>query len=134
LFDGGRVKKRLKAIDLFAGCGGLTEGLRNAGFDVVLAIDSDRLAADTYRRNHRRTRVIRTDITKVSPSAIMKRLRLKPGDLDLLAGCPRGQYALLARAPDARLSTSRGNYGEIHTLALSAGGGSLTVSEEWCLE
>jgi DNA (cytosine-5)-methyltransferase 1 len=82
------LKKRLKAIDLFAGCGGLTEGLRKAGFDVVLAIDSDRLAVETYRRNHPKTRAIRADITKVSPQTVMKRVGLRIGELDLLAGCP----------------------------------------------
>lgn len=85
---GRSLKKPLKAVDLFAGCGGLTEGLRKGGFDVVLAIDSDRLAVETYRRNHPTTGVIRADITKVSPRSVMKRLRMKAGELDLLAGCP----------------------------------------------
>lgn len=41
-----------KAIDVFSGCGGLTLGLKRAGFHVVGAIENDALAAETYRTNH----------------------------------------------------------------------------------
>ena len=77
-----------RAIDLFAGCGGLTLGLRRAGFEVVAAIDNDPLAASTYRKNHQSTRVFECDITKIKPRKLMKLLRIKRNELDLVAGCP----------------------------------------------
>lgn len=77
-----------KAIDLFSGCGGLSLGLKLAGFSVVAALDSDPLASETYRQNHPRTRIIRDDILKVSAQKLMKELGLKKGELELLAGCP----------------------------------------------
>ena len=40
------------AIDLFSGCGGTTEGLIDAGFHVVAAIEIDKFAAQVYRANH----------------------------------------------------------------------------------
>ena len=82
------MKRTLKAIDLFAGCGGLSLGLRRAGLRVLLAIDADKLAADTYKLNHPRTVVINDDITALNPTSVMADLGLRPGDLDLLAGCP----------------------------------------------
>jgi DNA (cytosine-5)-methyltransferase 1 len=80
--------KKKKAIDLFSGCGGLTLGLKNAGFSVVGAVEIDSLAVETYQRNHKRTKVWHSDIQKLDPQQIRKSLKLKKGELDLLAGCP----------------------------------------------
>src|SRR5690349_7750168 len=40
-----------RAIDVFSGAGGLALGLQRAGFDLRAAVESDRWAAETYRRN-----------------------------------------------------------------------------------
>ena len=79
---------RCKAIDLFSGCGGLSIGLTDAGFDVVAAVENEPLACSTYRLNHPRPMLIEKDIERVRPSALMRQLGMKFGDLDLLAGCP----------------------------------------------
>lgn len=79
---------KLKAIDLFSGCGGLTLGLKQAGFRVIGAVEIDPLAVETYRANHARVAVWEKDISKVKVAAVRRRLKLRPGDLDLLAGCP----------------------------------------------
>ena len=81
-------KTLFTAIDLFCGCGGLSLGLRRAGFKIVAAIDNDELAVETYRMNHRRTHLVKDNIQSVNPLALMEDLKLEPGDLDLLAGCP----------------------------------------------
>ncbi len=78
----------LTAIDLFSGCGGLSLGLKKAGFKVLAAVELDELAAETYCANLKNTHVLRTDICRISPSAVMRLCGLKRGDLDLLAGCP----------------------------------------------
>lgn len=80
--------RRLTAIDLFSGCGGLSLGLKKAGFRVLAAIDNDSLANESYRKNHPRTLQFEHDITKVSATGLMQRLGLRRGQLDLLAGCP----------------------------------------------
>ncbi len=77
-----------KAIDLFCGCGGLTLGLKQAGFEVVGAIDCDDLAVETYKANHPEVHVWKKDIQKLSGRAVKRKLKLKKGELDLLAGCP----------------------------------------------
>ena len=81
------VKPRL-AIDLFSGCGGLSLGLRRAGFEVLAAIDDDPLSVSTYRLNHPSTVVKDKKIEEVKPVDLMEELRLAPGQLDLMAGCP----------------------------------------------
>ena len=80
--------KRFSALDLFCGCGGLSLGLVRAGFDVVAAIDSDDLSVSTYGMNHAGTRVFKDDIRSLEPEDVMDCLRVTPGELDLLAGCP----------------------------------------------
>ena len=77
-----------KAIDLFCGAGGLTEGLRRAGFSVVGAVEIEPLAVKTYRANHRRVHIWEKDIANVNPEHVLKTLNLERGQLDLLAGCP----------------------------------------------
>src|SRR5688572_23479874 len=76
------------AIDLFCGAGGLTQGLRDAGFEVIGAVDVAELATDAYELNHPGVVLWRRDIRRLSPAAMLKRLDLQPGELDLLAGCP----------------------------------------------
>ena len=41
-----------KILDLFCGCGGLSLGFENAGFEVALAIDIWSDAIQTYNKNH----------------------------------------------------------------------------------
>ena len=85
--DGAELPNR-KAVDLFSGCGGLSLGLRRAGFEVIAAVDSDPLAVSTYKRNHIGTNLFAGDIRTFEPSALMEKCKLNPGELDLVAGCP----------------------------------------------
>lgn len=82
---------RLKAIDLFCGCGGLTAGLQQAEFEVIGAVDNNLLATETYKLNHPSVHVWTTDITELPTSVVLEELNIQPGELDLLAGCPSCQ-------------------------------------------
>ncbi len=77
--------RTLSAVDLFAGAGGLSLGLAAAGFTVHAAVESDPQAAETYRLNHMRTRVVDTDMRSVEPASLFPDRRRR---LDLLAGGP----------------------------------------------
>lgn len=78
---------QLRAIDAFAGAGGLSLGLRRAGFDVRLAFDNDEVAVETHRRNLG-DRVELLDATRTSSEQLMSLAGVGPGELDLLAGGP----------------------------------------------
>ncbi len=86
--DRHRDRSLRTAIDLFSGCGGMTVGLHRAGFSVIGAIELDDLAARTYEANHPSVHLWHDDIRDVSGRSIKRRLGLKKGELDLLAGCP----------------------------------------------
>ena len=47
----------MRTVDLFAGCGGLSLGFQNAGFDVVAAFEFWDIAADCYAKNFSHTSV-----------------------------------------------------------------------------
>ncbi len=83
-----KVIKRVLAVDLFSGCGGLTCGLQRAGFDVIGAVENDALSVESYVANHKQIVVWHRDIRKLPVSVVMRTLNLKEGELDLLAGCP----------------------------------------------
>ena len=55
-------QKAPTVLELFAGCGGMSEGFRMSGLDVVCASDSWPVAAETYRRNHPNTQFVLGDI------------------------------------------------------------------------
>jgi DNA (cytosine-5)-methyltransferase 1 len=76
------------AIDCFAGCGGMSQGLKQAGYNVVGAIEIDADAAAVYKMNHPKVHTWSEDIRKVTVEAILKQLGIAEGELDLLGGCP----------------------------------------------
>lgn len=80
---------RPTAIDLFCGVGGMTLGLKRAGFDVVGALDISELAVLGYEANHPEVKVWRRDLRRIRPDAMAEEFDFDvPGGLDLLAGCP----------------------------------------------
>ncbi|UFS59060.1 DNA cytosine methyltransferase [Subtercola endophyticus] len=82
------MSQTFTAIDLFAGAGGATQGLTDAGFEVLGAVELDPIAAETYRLNHPRVRVWQTDIRTLPATQVRNELQLEPGELTLLKACP----------------------------------------------
>lgn len=78
----------LTAIDLFAGAGGLSCGLRAEGFAIRAAVELDPTSASSYRLNHPDTPVLVTDVRKVTGPVLLDAASLSRRSLDLLTGCP----------------------------------------------
>lgn len=78
----------LTAIDLFAGAGGATTGLKQAGFRVVAAIELDPDAAGSYAVNHPEVVLYEADIATLDVSRVRGRLAIEKRSLGLLKACP----------------------------------------------
>ena len=83
-----RVRALPLAMDLFSGAGGMSQGFKQGGFEIVQAIEKDPRAADTYRRNHKQTDLIVGDVCELDPLIIARRLALRRSDLTAIIGGP----------------------------------------------
>lgn len=98
----------MKVIDLFCGCGGISTGFKNEGFQVLLGADINPYALRTYRRNFPDARTIESDLSTVDPRALLRELALKSGELDCLVGGPPCQgFSKNVRAKDRYHSDPR---------------------------
>lgn len=74
----------LTVVDLFCGGGGFSEGFRQAGFDILHAVDYEQRAVDTHELNMRpgeSTKVECKNVLELEPSDL-------PEDVDVLIGSP----------------------------------------------
>ncbi len=84
------------SIDLFAGAGGMTEGLRKAGFKSLLANEYDEMAGFTFKTNHPRVPLVIKDVKDLSVEEVLEITKLSVGELSLMSGGPPCQGFSLA--------------------------------------
>lgn len=77
----------MTAIDLFSGCGGLTEGLKQAGFSVLAGAELRSEARRAYSLNHPEV-VLFDDVRTLTKARLDEHYDIEVGELDLLAACP----------------------------------------------
>lgn len=73
----------MRTVDLFAGCGGMSLGFQNAGFNIVAAFEFWDVAAECYEKNFNHP-VFRTDLSDIQ-NAIEQTKKFSP---DLIIGGP----------------------------------------------
>ena len=73
-------------LDLFCGCGGLSLGFIQAGFDVKLGIDYWQDAITTYTATHKGTQGIVADLFNITSEQISQQTQIK--QLDVIIGGP----------------------------------------------
>ena len=101
----------MKVVDLFAGCGGMSLGFQNAGFEVVAAFERWDAAAKCYRANFDHP-VFQTDLSDVS-GAVAEIKKFKP---DVIIGGPPCQDFSHA---GKRIEASRANLTESYASIVS---------------
>lgn len=78
---------KYNAIDLFCGCGGLSYGFEKAGFNILLGIDNDAKALETFELNHDNAKSICGDITEIYYEEHIKPL-IGNKTIDIIIGGP----------------------------------------------
>lgn len=81
------VKNSFNVIDLFSGAGGLSYGFELAGFNVLLGIDNDEAALNTFKLNHKQSEILNCDITEISYATDIRPL-IGDNKIDVIVGGP----------------------------------------------
>ena len=81
-----RSNTRLTVLDLFSGCGGLSRGFMDAGYEVILGVDNDAASLSTFEKNHKSSKVLNLDLFNKNA---LKAIKKVVGDkVDIIVGGP----------------------------------------------
>ena len=86
-----------KVVDFFCGCGGLSKGFQNAGYEIIAGIDNDTQALLTFKENFKNAEAIESDIFHLKDSLINK---LKKCDV-MLGGPPCQGFSLAGKLEES---------------------------------
>lgn len=87
-------EKKLNVIDLFCGCGGASMGFIHAGFNVILGVDNDAAALNTFQANHYNSKILKGDLSAKETVEEMKEL-IGENSIDvIIAGPPCQGFSL----------------------------------------
>ena len=86
--------KKYKVLDLFSGCGGLSQGFEQAGFEIVAGNDILEYAGKTYMGNHPNTKFFLGDITKKNIKQQIINYMKEKGCEVIIGGPPCQAYSL----------------------------------------
>ena len=82
------MAKKLTAIDLFCGVGGMSLGFEQAGFDVLAAFDKEEFNVETHRKNFIKTKCFQVDLARQSGDSLRNLARLGSRRIDVVFGGP----------------------------------------------
>jgi DNA (cytosine-5)-methyltransferase 1 len=83
-----RGRCRPSCIDIFAGAGGLAEGFREAGFQILSGTDISKAAGQTFRWNFPEASFFELPIRELRANDLLQDAGLARGELDCLIGGP----------------------------------------------
>ena len=81
------MKQTHNVIDLFCGCGGLSEGFQMAGYNIVLGVDNNDLALKTFLYNHKGSEALNADLSAPETFETIEKI-VKEKKVDVIIGGP----------------------------------------------
>lgn len=88
-------EKKLTVVDMFCGCGGLSRGFMDAGYEVLIGVDHEEAALKSFEANHGNAKALKKDL--FLPEAIDEIIEsLGNRKVDVLVGGPPCQGFSLA--------------------------------------
>lgn len=79
--------KKIKVFDFFSGCGGTSQGFKQAGFEIVLGVDNDLDASKTYIHNIKPEKFITDDIRNIDTATLKPLIERYKNEYILFCGC-----------------------------------------------
>lgn len=83
----GKGNRNMRVADFFCGAGGFSEGFRQAGFNIVFAVDNWEPAVATYKGNKPGVNIIKDDVIRISKLDDENFEKLVP-DSEVIVGSP----------------------------------------------
>lgn len=80
--------RRPVGVDLFCGAGGMSLGFEQAGIEVVAAVDSDPVHAETHAKNFPDCRTLCADLSQLAADELRIQTGLNEKQIDVLFGGP----------------------------------------------
>lgn len=106
------MTKKLIAVDLFCGAGGFSLAAALNDIQICMAVDKDKAACETYRKNlgakwKIRPLIIERDVMDFPPEELLQKAKSKFDTIDILLGGPPCQGYSTHRLKDSGVKDSR---------------------------
>ena len=81
------AQRNFNVLDLFCGCGGLSKGFEEAGYNILIGVDFEQSALNTFNLNHEGAEGVRLDLSQKESFNKIDEL-LNGRTLDVIIGGP----------------------------------------------